>query len=202
MDSAEPNRTVTRLLHELGAGRSEAFDELLPEVIGMLRSIAHRQLRRERPSHTLNTTALVNEAYLKLVGNDRKDWENRTHFFAVASRAMRHVLVSYARARNAEKRGGGALHITLDENGPPLAGPQVEELITLDQALEQLEQINPRHVRIVECRFFAGLTVTETAEALGVARVTVVRDWRMARAWLRHALSENALPDVDPSDDA
>jgi RNA polymerase sigma factor (TIGR02999 family) len=194
MNSADPDPSVTRLLQELGAGRAEAFDELLPEVIGTLRSIAHRQLRRERPGHTLNTTALVNEAYLKLVGNDRKDWENRAHFFAVASRAMRHVLVSYARARNADKRGGGAVHITIDENSPPLAGPQVEELIALDQAMEQLERINPRHVRIVECRFFAGLTVTETAEALGVARVTVVRDWRMARAWLRHALEFGGEP--------
>jgi len=194
MNSADPDGTVTRLLRELGAGRAEAFDELFPEVLGTLRAIAHRQLRRERPGHTLNTTALVNEAYLKLIGTDRKDWESRAHFFAVASRAMRHVLISYARARNAEKRGGGAVHITLDENSPPLAGPQIEELIALDQALQQLEQINPRHVRIVECRFFAGLTVTETAEALGVARVTVVRDWRMARAWLRHALEHRGEP--------
>ena len=189
MSSAPPDRNVTRLLHELGEGRAEAFDELLPEVIATLRGIAHRQLRGERPDHTLNTTALVHEAYLKLAGSDGKDWQNRAHFFSVAARAMRQVLIGYARARTAEKRGGGAVHIALDENTPPLGDAQIDELIALNDALERLEALNPRHVRIVECRFFAGLSVTETAEALGVARATVVRDWRMARAWLRHALA-------------
>ena len=188
MHTAPPDSDVTQLLRELGDGRAEAFDELLPEVIATLRGIAHRQLRGERPDHTLNTTALVHEAYLKLVGNEGKDWQNRAHFFAVASRAMRQVLIGYARARNADKRGNGAVHIILDENSPPLGETQLEELIALNDALERLEALNPRHVRIVECRFFAGLTVTETAEALGLARATVVRDWRMARAWLRHAL--------------
>ena len=188
MHTALPDRNVTRLLHELGNGRAEAFDELLPEVIATLRGIAHRQLRDERGNHTLNTTALVNEAYLKLVGEQGPAWENRSHFFAVASRAMRQVLISYARARNADKRGNGAVHITLDANTPPLGATQIEELIALNDALERLEELNPRHVRIVECRFFAGLTVNETADALGLARATVVRDWRMARAWLRHAL--------------
>lgn len=188
MSLTSPDSDVTQLLRELGDGRAEAFHELLPKVIATLRGIAHRQLRGERSDHTLNTTALVNEAYLKLAGSEGKDWQNRAHFFAVAARAMRQVLVSYARARNADKRGGGAVHITLDENTPPLGDTQLDELIALNDALERLEELNPRHVRIVECRFFAGLTVTETAEALGLARATVVRDWRMARAWLRHAL--------------
>jgi RNA polymerase sigma factor (TIGR02999 family) len=189
MPSAPPDPSVTQLLHDLSHGRAEAFDELLPEVIAALRAIAHNQLRGERSDHTLNTTALVNEAYLKLVGSENKDWQDRAHFFAVASRAMRQVLISYARARNADKRGNGAVHITLDDNTPPLGETQIDELIALNGALERLEAINSRHVRVVECRFFAGLSVTETAEALGLARSTVVRDWRMARAWLRHALT-------------
>ncbi|MDX1420953.1 MAG: sigma-70 family RNA polymerase sigma factor [Rubricoccaceae bacterium] len=174
--------SVTQLLHDLGAGREEAFDELLPEVLDALRRIARRQLRGERPGHTLNTTALVNEAYLKLVADAHKDWQNRAHFFAVAARAMRQVLIGYARKRSAEKRGGGAIRVTFDEQHPPLG----------DTHLDTLE---PRHVRVVECRFFVGLTIEETAEALGVSPVTVARDWRMARAWLRHALTEDTAPD-------
>ena len=187
--------SVTQLLHDLGAGREEAFDELLPEVLDALRRIARRQLRGERPGHTLNTTALVNEAYLKLVADAHKDWQNRAHFFAVAARAMRQVLIGYARKRSAEKRGGGAIRVTFDERHPPLGDTHLDTLEALDEALERLEQINPRHVRVVECRFFVGLTIEETAEALGVSPVTVARDWRMARAWLRHALTEDTAPD-------
>lgn len=179
---------ITELLDELAEGRTEAFDELFPQVVTALRGIAHRQLERERDGHTLNTTALVHEAYLKLVADERKSWNNRAHFFAVAARAMRQVLISYARARNAAKRGGGAFHITLDERQAPLPDAQIDELVAIHEALEQLEQLNPRHVRVVECRFFAGLTVDETAEALGLGRATVIRDWRTARAWLRHTL--------------
>lgn len=181
--------TVTQLLDDLRAGRHEAFDTLLPEVMDALRAIARRQLQNERADHTLNTTALIHEAYLKLVGRREMDWQSRAHFFAVAARAMRRVLVSYARQRNAEKRGGGAVRVTLVTNLGPLTESQEDELVALDAALQRLEQINLRHARIVECRFFAGLTIEETAEALGVSPVTVTRDWRMARAWLRHELA-------------
>jgi len=190
MPSPSPDLAVTQLLDELAEGREGAFDELIPEVVASLRGIAHRQLGGERAGHTLNTTALVNEAYLKLVSNERKTWQNRAHFFAVAARAMRQVLIGYARARNAEKRGGGAVHLTLEEDRAPLTGIQVDELVAINDALEQLARRNPRLVQVVECRFFAGLTVEETAEALGLARATVVRDWRTARAWLRHTLME------------
>ena len=189
MPTSTPEGTVTQLLEQLADGRTEAFDELFPEVVNSLRGIAHRQLEGERADHTLNTTALVHEAYIKLVDGDQKTWQNRAHFFAVAARAMRQVLIGYARARNAQKRGGGAPHITLDENRAPMGSQQLDELISISDALDRLEARNPRHVRVVECRFFAGLTVDETAEALGLARVTVVRDWRTARAWLRHELA-------------
>lgn len=180
---------VTRLLADLGAGHEGAFDALLPEVFETLKQIAHRQLRNERDGHTLNTTALVHEAYLKLVGHENKDWHSRAHFFGVAARAMRRVLVSYARGRNAEKRGGDAIHVTLDENQPPLDDTRLDDLVAVNDALETLEALNPRWVRVVECRFFVGLTIEETAEVLGVSPVTVARDWRAARAWLRHHLA-------------
>ena len=194
MNATPAEGHVTRLLRELGDGRADAFDELLPEVLATLRAIAHRHLRGERPGHTLSTTALVHEAYLKLVGQSERDWQNRTHFFAVASRAMRHILISYARARNAEKRGGGAVHVTFEDHLPLLTDTQVDDLDALNEALELLEKLNPRHVQVVECRFFGGLTVPETAEALGVSTATVVRDWRMARAWLRHTLTSGEPP--------
>ncbi len=182
---------VTQLLHDLRSGQRDAFDALLPHVLDALRAIAHRQLKNERSDHTLNTTALVHEAYLKLVGRREMDWESRAHFFAVAARAMRRVLISYARQRNAEKRGGGAIRVTLVTHLGPLTEGQEDELVALDEGLQRLEQINPRHARIVECRFFAGLTIEETAECLGVSPITVTRDWRMARAWLRHELSSS-----------
>ncbi|GAB5537798.1 MAG: sigma-70 family RNA polymerase sigma factor [Rubricoccaceae bacterium] len=191
MPSSSPDLAITQLLEELADGRGEAFDELIPEVVSSLRGIAHRQLGGERAGHTLNTTALVNEAYLKLVSDERKTWQNRAHFFAVAARAMRQVLIGYARSRNAQKRGGGAVHLTLEEGRTPLTGIQVDELVAINDALDQLARRKPRLVQVVECRFFAGLTVDETAEALGLARATVVRDWRTARAWLRHTLTDS-----------
>lgn len=185
------NATITRLLHDLKEGRREAFDELLPQVYDELRRAAHLRLRNERADHTLNTTALVHEVYLKLVDQRTVDWQNRAHFFAVASRAMRQILVSYARQRNADKRGGGATPVAFDEAFGVFSDDRSEELVALDEALGLLDRINPRYGRIVECRFFGGLTIEETAEALGVAPVTVTRDWRMARAWLKDALSNN-----------
>ncbi len=182
------HESITRLLCDLKVGRREAFDELLPQVYDELHRVAHFQLRGERANHTINTTALVHEAYLKLVDRREMDWQSRAHFYAVAAMAMRQILVSYARRRGAEKRGAGAPHVAFDEAFDVYSDERAEELVSLDEALTQLEAINPRHARIVECRFFGGLTIEETAEALGVSRITVTRDWRMARAWLKDAL--------------
>ena len=186
------HETITRLLHDLKQGRRAAFDELLPQVYDELRRVAHFQLRNERADHTINTTALVHEAYLKLVDRRQMDWQSRAHFYAVAAMAMRQILVSYARRRKADKRGGGAVHVAFDEALGAFSDERAEELLALDEALVRLEAINPRHVRIVECRFFGGLTVVETAEALGVSPITVKRGWGMARAWLKDALEETA----------
>lgn len=179
---------VTALLGDLRQGRREAFEELLPQVYDELRRIAHLQLRRERNGHTLNTTALVHEAYVKLVDHQHMDWQNRAHFYAVAATAMRRVLISYARKRTAEKRGGGVVDVTFDEAFGRFSDERAEELVALDEALERLEQLNARHARVVECRYFGGLTIEETAAVLGVSPITVTRDWRMARAWLKDAL--------------
>ncbi|MHC4093081.1 MAG: sigma-70 family RNA polymerase sigma factor [Planctomycetota bacterium] len=190
-DSPKDGGTVTQLLKQLKAGRRDAFDELWPCIYDELRRIAHRQRWGERDDHTLTTTALVHEAYLKLVDQRQMDWENRAHFLGVAARAMRRILVSYARGRHAAKRGGVRTRVALDEAFGLVEDSRVEEILGLDEALQRLEQINPRHANIVQCRFFGGLTIEETAEALGVAPITVTRDWRMARAWLRHELDQS-----------
>jgi RNA polymerase sigma factor (TIGR02999 family) len=190
-DSPKDGGTVTQLLKQLKAGRRDAFDELWPCIYDELRRIAHRQRWGERDDHTLTTTALVHEAYLKLVDQRQMDWENRAHFLGVAARAMRRILVSCARGRHAAKRGGMRTRVALDEAFGLVEDSRVEEILGLDEALQRLEQINPRHANIVQCRFFGGLTIEETAEALGVAPITVTRDWRMARAWLRHELDQS-----------
>lgn len=177
--------TVTRLLDELREGQRGAFDELMPHVYEELREIAHRQRWGEREDHTLSTTAIVHEAYLKLADQQKMSWETRAHFLAVAAQAMRRVLVSYARGRHAAKRGGHAKSITIDRVFNLSDEPRTLRFLELDEALGRLEGINPRHARVVECRFFGGLTIEETAHALELAPVTVTRDWRMARAWLR-----------------
>ena len=180
--------TVTRLLGELREGRSGAMDDLFPLVYEELRRRAHLQRRRWRGEETLNTTALVHEAYLKLAGAEARDWENRAHFLAVASRAMRQVLIDYARRRKAEKRGGERHPVSLDElrleAGPTLESDRNEALLALEDSLTRLEEENPRHGRIVECRFFGGMTIRETAAALGTSPATVKRGWAIARAWL------------------
>jgi RNA polymerase sigma factor (TIGR02999 family) len=188
-------RDVTDLLGELKHGNRAALDELIPLVYDELRRIASRQLARERPGHTLQTTALVHEAFLKLAGMDRIDWQNRAHFFGVAARLMRQILVDYAVRRGAQKRGGGQTHVPLDERAltavPAAESGTVtlQDLIPLDEALQRLETSDPRQGRVVECRFFAGMSVEETAEALGVSPGTVKRDWRIARAWLNRELT-------------
>jgi RNA polymerase sigma factor (TIGR02999 family) len=181
--------TVTELLRQLSMGQQSAEDKLLPLVYSELKRMAHRQLKSERPGHTLNTTALVHEAYLRL-GLERISWQDRAHFFAVAARAMRRVLIDYAEARRAEKRSGGAAHVALDET---VAAPErrVDDLLALDEALNRLAQKDPRQVSVVECHVFAGMSLEDTATALGISPATVSRDWALARAWLNRALNQD-----------
>ncbi len=177
--------SVTDLLNRWRAGDREAQEHLIDAVYGDLRRLARGQIRRERSDHTLEPTALAHEAYLRLSEQQRVEWQGRTHFFAVAALAMRRILVSHARKRAAGKRGG-ALRVTLPDELP--ADASEPDVLALDEALEQLEQLDPRQARVVELRFFGGLTVEETAAALGVSPATVKVDWSMARAWLYRKL--------------
>lgn len=186
---------VTGLLLAWGEGDRAALDRLLPLVYAELRSLAHRELRGERPGHTLSTTALVHEAYLRLVDQGRARLAGRRHFLAVAGKMMRRVLVDEARKRGAQKRGGGAPHLALDEamaipEVPQFGAPLDGELLALDEALSALEEFDPGLCQVVELRYFAGLTLEETATVLGVATTTAWRDWHSARAWLYARLSE------------
>ena len=179
--------SVSMLLSELGRGDSASAEELAGLVYDDLRARARGYLRRERPGHTLEPTALVHEAFLRLVGDEQKAWKGRTHFFAAAAIAMRRILVDYARERGAEKRGGGLHRVTLDDAHAFGAGPDVDA-IALHDALAKLEALNERHARVVELRFFAGLTSEEVAEVLGLSRATVDNDWRFAKRWLKNEL--------------
>ena len=191
-----PAGDITRLLQAHGAGDRAALDELLRLLYDELRRVARARLRGERAGHTLQTTALVHEAYLDLARLDRIGYQNRAHFFALAARAMRNVLADYAVRRGAAKRGGGREAVPLDEVGPveliELAdrGSSVD-LLALRQALDRLEALEPRHVRVVECRLLAGLSIAETAEALGISEATVSRDQALARAWLNRELARD-----------
>lgn len=182
------SRDITRLLLALDEGDQDAFDRLLPLVYQELRHIARRQLRRLRPGDTLATTGLVHEAYIKLVDGDRADWNDRNHFYSIAARAMRQVLVNRVAYKQAGKRGGGRAPVTLHES-QLLEPPPATRLLELDAALHRIGELDPRLPRIVECRFFAGLTESETAQALGISERTVRRDWQRARAWLQEELS-------------
>ncbi len=183
----ESSSDVTALLIELRDGDREALDELLPCVYDELHRQAHYQLRGDRPSPTINTTALVHEAYFKLVDHHWVDWQDRSHFFAVAVRAMRQVIVDHARKRQAQKRGGGTPDLPLDEERiRPEA--QADRLVALDEALTRLEQLDERQSKVVECRFFGGFKVAETADILDVSPTTVKRDWRTAKAWLHREM--------------
>jgi RNA polymerase sigma factor (TIGR02999 family) len=179
---------VTRLLESLSSGERDALDALFPLVYGELRRLARSQLSRERPGHTLDSVALVNEAYLKLVGQDNIRWENRAHFFGVSARAMRAILVDHARTRNAAKRGGGGVAVPLDDVAELLSDEQAEHVEQLDDALTRLASVNEEASRTVECLYFGGLTLEETAEALGLSVATVRRRWSFAKAWLGRAL--------------
>jgi len=165
------------------------MDDLLPLVYDELKRIAARQLRRERPDHTLSATALVHEAWLELSNLDRIKWQNRHHYLALAAQAMRRVLIDHAVAKRAQKRGGGQHADTLDGDPLLLVEARAEELLDLDHALERLAVVDERQVRIVECRFFGGMSIEETAEALQLSPATVKRDWTLARAWLNRELS-------------
>ncbi len=178
---------VTALLLAHRRGESGAFDRLMPLVYDHLRRIARRQLRGGRPGQTLDTIGLVHESYLKMVDQTRVDWQDRGHFLAVAARAMRQVIITYARKRNAAKRGAGAPRLTLDETQIAVV-EQADQLLALDEALSRLAERNERLARVVECRFFAGLSEEETATALDVSLRTAQRDWMRARAWLKEEL--------------
>jgi RNA polymerase sigma factor (TIGR02999 family) len=183
-----PGSDVTQALLALSAGDRAALDRVLPLVYDHLRSLARRELRRERPDHTLTPTALVHEAYLKLVQLDRVSWQGRAHFFGACATEMRRILISYARMRKAEKRGGGSDPVPL-ENVVLAAQTRPGDVVELDEALTRLEALSERQARVVECRFFAGMGVEETAEAVGVSPATVKREWTAARAWLNRELS-------------
>jgi RNA polymerase sigma factor (TIGR02999 family) len=189
--STAPDR-ITALLVECRGGSRDALDRLFALIYDDLRRVAHRQLARERPDHTLVTTALVHEAYIRMVDITRVEWRDRVHFLSMAARAMRRILIDHARQRNALRRGGGERALTLDE-ALAAADMPPDMLIALDEALERLGALNPRLVRVVECRFFGGMTEDETAEVVGVTERTVRSDWVKARGWLRRALeSEEA----------
>ena len=180
---------ITRLLLAWSEGDREALDRLAPLVYAELRRLAKSYMRKERAGHTLQTTALINEAYLRLIDAGQVEWRNRAHFFGVAACAMRQILVAMARERGCQKRGGGARQVSLDEAMVIDAGPD-EDLVALDESLEALAQFDERKAQVVEMRFFGGLTEEEIAAALGVSSETVRRDWRLARSWLRRKLSE------------
>jgi RNA polymerase sigma factor (TIGR02999 family) len=179
---------VTQLLGEWSSGDKGALDKLIPLVQPELHRLAHQYMSRERAGHTLQTTALLDEAYLLLVDNRKPSWQNRTHFVAAAAQLMRRIMVDHARERHALKRGGGALKVTLDE-AALVTETRSEELLALDEALERLAAQDPRKSQIVELRYFGGLTAEETAEFLKLSLRTVEREWNMAKAWLYRALS-------------
>lgn len=179
--------SVTQLLQRWNNGDREALDKLMPLIYEELRRMARRYMGQQNPGHTLQSTALIHEAYLRLVKQKDKHFQNRAHFFGVAAQAMRHILVDYARARNATKRGGHARPVSLEE-AALVTQERAAELIAFDEALKELESLSTRQGRVVELRYFGGLTVEETAAVLEVSPETVMRDWSMAKTWLHRAL--------------
>jgi RNA polymerase sigma-70 factor, ECF subfamily len=179
---------ITQLLADLTGGDKEALDKLLPLVYDELRRLADRYLRRERDDHTLQATALVHEAYLRLIDQKEVRWQNRAHFFGVAAQMMRRILVDHARALQTTKRGSGGLKLALDDV-VELADEQATDMVALDEALTALEAFDPQKSRIVELRFFGGLSIEETAEVMGLGTATVTRQWRTAKAWLYKAVT-------------
>ena len=180
--------SVTQLLEQWNHGDREALDKLMPLIYEELRKMAKRYMSGQNPGHTLQTTALIHEAYLRMVKQKEKHFENRAHFFGVAAQAMRHILVDYARARQTARRGGGARPISLEE-AALVTQERAAELVAFDDALKELEKLSKRQSRVVELRYFGGLSVEETATVLEVSSDTVMRDWSMAKTWLHRALS-------------
>jgi RNA polymerase sigma factor (TIGR02999 family) len=178
---------ITQLLMNWSQGDKAALDQLVPLVYPELRRLAKRHMNRENPAHTLQTSALINEAYLKLVDQQNVHWQNRAHFFAVAAQVMRHILVDHARTRNYAKRGGGASKLPLDE-AAAVTERRAAELIALDDALRDLARLDERRSQIIELRFFGGLSLEETAEVMNISPSTVQREWRAAKAWLHHTI--------------
>lgn len=179
---------VTQLLLKWSKGDNAAFDELIPVVYTELKKLARRYMGKERLDHTLQTSALINEAYLRLVNQQSTQWQDRNHFFAVAARIMRHILIDHARSYRYAKRGRGAEKVPLDE-ASNISIQRAEELLALDEALNGLSAVDPRKSEIIELRFFGGLTVEETAEVMSLSPVTVMREWRAAKAWLHQDLT-------------
>lgn len=186
---------VSQLLLDWNNGDESALEKLMPLVYEELHRMAKRYMGRQQPGQTFQTTALIHEAYLRLQAQPAKRWQNRIHFFAVGAQAMRHVLVDYARARHAEKRGGGVRALSLDE-AALVSDERAAELIALDEALEELAALHPRQSRVVELRFFGGLSVEEAAEVLKVSRDTIMRDWGMAKSWLYRELGRSERDDA------
>lgn len=188
MPLSDPKQ-ITSVLQAISQGNHEATDRLMPLVYDEMRDLAAQYMRQQPLGHTLRSTALVNEAYLKLCGQNHEDWRSRTHFFAAGAQAMRRILVDHARGKSRQKRGGELRRVEFDED---LLGTSQrdEDILALDEALTKLAELDPRQARIVEMRFFGGLTVQEVAEALGISRRTVELEWAMIRAWLRRELSE------------
>lgn len=189
----DPSNAVTELLVRWRDGDREALETLMPLVYGELRRLAHHYLQRERSDHTLQGTALVHEAYLRLAGPNAPQWQNRAHFFGIAARVMRQILVEYARAHSAAKRGGtGVCKLTLDQ-ALELPNQTDVDVVALDSALNRLSELDPQQSRIVELRFFAGLTIEDTSEVMGISPATVKRDWTSARAWLHREIARSPV---------
>lgn len=189
---SETGKPITKILLEIRGGDREALNQLLPLVYDELRRLARANLSHERANHTLQPTALVHETFLRLIGQKQFDWQDRAHFFGIAARIMREILIDYARARKTQKRGGadGVTMIALDEAVSFQSKPEELDLLELDELLTELARLDERQVRIIEMRFFAGLSVEETAEAMNISPATVKRDWQTAKIWLLRKLSE------------
>lgn len=191
MSPTPSSAQITRMLADWGRGNPDAREALMPVVYDELRRLARHYLRHERPDHTLQSCALVNEAYLRLVGQPSPPWQNRAHFFAVAAQMMRHILVDHARSRRAAKRGAGAPRLTLTGDIAFSKKPEID-LLAIDEVLNRLTAMDPEQGRLVELRFFGGLSVEETALVMGISPATVKREWATAKAWMRHELGKEA----------
>jgi RNA polymerase sigma factor (TIGR02999 family) len=185
------NTDITALLVDWGNGDKSALERLLPLVERELHRLAHSYMRREDPDHTLQTTALINETYLRLVDQRKVEWQNRAHFFGIAAQIMRRILLNYARDQNRQKRGGKAIHVSLSE-AMIMPAEKDRELIALNDALNRLETLDPRKSKVVELRYFGGLSVEEAAEVLKVSPITVMRDWQFAKAWLAREMQNGS----------